>query len=236
MLSNDSFQEFHAEHPWLFDEGRLIGGKPVPRRRLDLHPAESRSGARSRRRPDQEGRRAVAAGRRAQPPSRDARRARHEARRARSAQSAAPSGAGNKKAAARGARWRHRPRRGPAGAGSKPVSSRDEARSPDRAGSGEGQPERRQLRRSAEPRRQPARPRPRQRRRDQGPTRAGQHAAVVSRLVTDHASAGRSKARSSSSPRTGRWSRSRWAGRCTSSATRRSAGLGTPPRREHATC
>ncbi len=30
VLSNDSFQEFHAEYPWLFDEGRLIGGKPVP--------------------------------------------------------------------------------------------------------------------------------------------------------------------------------------------------------------
>src|SRR6266851_2203821 len=30
VLSNDSFQEFHAEHPWLFDKGRLIGGKPVP--------------------------------------------------------------------------------------------------------------------------------------------------------------------------------------------------------------
>ena len=29
VLSNDSFQEFHGEHPWLFDEGRLIGGKPV---------------------------------------------------------------------------------------------------------------------------------------------------------------------------------------------------------------
>mgnify|MGYP006275280661 CR=1 FL=1 len=31
VLSNDSFQEFQADHPWLFDEGRLIGGKPVPR-------------------------------------------------------------------------------------------------------------------------------------------------------------------------------------------------------------
>jgi hypothetical protein len=31
VLSNDSFQEFHVEHPWLFDEGRLIGGKPVPK-------------------------------------------------------------------------------------------------------------------------------------------------------------------------------------------------------------
>ncbi len=30
VLSNDSFQEFHEEYPWLFDEGRLIGGKPVP--------------------------------------------------------------------------------------------------------------------------------------------------------------------------------------------------------------
>jgi hypothetical protein len=30
VLSNDSFQEFHGEHPWLFDRGRLIGGKPVP--------------------------------------------------------------------------------------------------------------------------------------------------------------------------------------------------------------
>ncbi len=30
VLSNDSFQEFHEEHPWLFEEGRLIGGKPVP--------------------------------------------------------------------------------------------------------------------------------------------------------------------------------------------------------------
>ncbi|HET6915633.1 MAG TPA: S1 RNA-binding domain-containing protein, partial [Acidimicrobiales bacterium] len=30
VLSNDSFQEFHVEHQWLFDKGRLIGGKPVP--------------------------------------------------------------------------------------------------------------------------------------------------------------------------------------------------------------
>ncbi len=30
VLSNDSFQEFHGTYPWLFDEGRLIGGKPVP--------------------------------------------------------------------------------------------------------------------------------------------------------------------------------------------------------------
>lgn len=29
VLSNDSFQEFQDEHKWLFDEGRLIGGKPV---------------------------------------------------------------------------------------------------------------------------------------------------------------------------------------------------------------
>jgi hypothetical protein len=30
VLSNDSFQEFHGEYEWLFDKGRLIGGKPVP--------------------------------------------------------------------------------------------------------------------------------------------------------------------------------------------------------------
>ena len=30
VLSNDSFQEFHGTYPWLFDDGRLIGGKPVP--------------------------------------------------------------------------------------------------------------------------------------------------------------------------------------------------------------
>lgn len=29
VLSNDSFQEFHDDYPWLFDVGRLIGGKPV---------------------------------------------------------------------------------------------------------------------------------------------------------------------------------------------------------------
>jgi hypothetical protein len=30
VLSNDSFQELHAEHPWIFEPGRLWGGKPVP--------------------------------------------------------------------------------------------------------------------------------------------------------------------------------------------------------------
>ena len=30
VLSNDSFQEFHGDHEWLFNNGRLIGGKPVP--------------------------------------------------------------------------------------------------------------------------------------------------------------------------------------------------------------
>jgi hypothetical protein len=29
-LSNDSFQEFHGEHGWLFDTGRLLGATPVP--------------------------------------------------------------------------------------------------------------------------------------------------------------------------------------------------------------
>jgi hypothetical protein len=30
VFSNDSFQEFHGQYEWLFDQGRLIGGKPVP--------------------------------------------------------------------------------------------------------------------------------------------------------------------------------------------------------------
>jgi hypothetical protein len=30
VLSNDSFQEFHGQFEWLFEQGRLIGGKPVP--------------------------------------------------------------------------------------------------------------------------------------------------------------------------------------------------------------
>ena len=30
VLSNDSYQEFHGEYAWLFEEGRLVGGKPVP--------------------------------------------------------------------------------------------------------------------------------------------------------------------------------------------------------------
>ena len=29
ILSNDSFQEFHGDYAWLFDDGRLLGGKPV---------------------------------------------------------------------------------------------------------------------------------------------------------------------------------------------------------------
>jgi hypothetical protein len=30
VLSNDSFQEFHGEHPWLFEHGRLVGATKVP--------------------------------------------------------------------------------------------------------------------------------------------------------------------------------------------------------------
>ena len=30
IISNDSYQEFHGQYDWLFDEGRLVGGKPVP--------------------------------------------------------------------------------------------------------------------------------------------------------------------------------------------------------------
>ena len=45
ILSNDSFQEFHAEFPWLFDDGRLIGGKPVPNVGLGLRGPVARARA-----------------------------------------------------------------------------------------------------------------------------------------------------------------------------------------------
>ena len=48
VLSNDSFQEFHAEHPWLFDEDRLIGGKPVPGVGWIFTPRSPVRGVRSR--------------------------------------------------------------------------------------------------------------------------------------------------------------------------------------------
>jgi hypothetical protein len=60
VLSNDSFQEFHGDYPWLFDEGRLIGGKPVPNigwifvERLPVKGPTSRKAQRAARRPSKE--------------------------------------------------------------------------------------------------------------------------------------------------------------------------------------
>lgn len=61
VLSNDSFQEFHGTYAWLFDEGRLVGGKPVPHvgwvfvPRLPVRGAVSRSAVKqSRRKRDEE--------------------------------------------------------------------------------------------------------------------------------------------------------------------------------------
>src|ERR1039457_6904418 len=48
-LSNDSFQEFHEEPPWLFDEGRLVGGKPVPGVGWIFTPRRPVRGPRSRK-------------------------------------------------------------------------------------------------------------------------------------------------------------------------------------------
>src|ERR1700691_4659973 len=48
VLSNDSFQEFHGEHVWLFDKGRLIGGKPVPGVGWIFMPRTPVRGAKSR--------------------------------------------------------------------------------------------------------------------------------------------------------------------------------------------
>ncbi len=49
VLSNDSFQEFHEEHPWLFEEGRLVGGKPVPGVGWIFTPRRPVRGPRSRK-------------------------------------------------------------------------------------------------------------------------------------------------------------------------------------------
>jgi len=48
VFSNDSFQEFHADYPWLFDEGRLMGGKPVPGVGWIFAPRSPVRGAKSR--------------------------------------------------------------------------------------------------------------------------------------------------------------------------------------------
>jgi hypothetical protein len=48
VFSNDSFQEFHADYPWLFDDGRLIGGKPVPGIGWIFAPRSPVRGAKSR--------------------------------------------------------------------------------------------------------------------------------------------------------------------------------------------
>lgn len=49
IVSNDSYQEFQPQYPWLFDPGRLIGGKPVPNvgwvfiERLPVRPLAAKS-------------------------------------------------------------------------------------------------------------------------------------------------------------------------------------------------
>lgn len=49
IVSNDSYQEFQPQYPWLFDTGRLIGGKPVPNvgwvfiERLPVRPLAAKS-------------------------------------------------------------------------------------------------------------------------------------------------------------------------------------------------
>ncbi len=49
VLSNDSFQEFHGEHPWLFDRGRLLGATPVPGVGWIFTPRSPVRGPKSRR-------------------------------------------------------------------------------------------------------------------------------------------------------------------------------------------
>lgn len=51
VLSNDSYQEFHHQYKWLFEPGRLLGGKPVPNvgwvfiERLPVRLVANRDGA-----------------------------------------------------------------------------------------------------------------------------------------------------------------------------------------------
>jgi hypothetical protein len=67
VLSNDSFQEFHGEHPWLFDSGRLIGATPVPGvgwifvARTPVRGERSRASLRAEERAQKEVQRAIAA-------------------------------------------------------------------------------------------------------------------------------------------------------------------------------
>ncbi len=49
VLSNDSFQEFHGEHPWLFERGRLLGATPVPSVGWIFTPRTPVRGPKSRR-------------------------------------------------------------------------------------------------------------------------------------------------------------------------------------------
>lgn len=55
IVSNDSYQEFQGDYPWLFDPGRLIGGKPVPNvgwvfiDRLPVRPIASKSAKKASR-------------------------------------------------------------------------------------------------------------------------------------------------------------------------------------------
>ena len=48
IFSNDSFQEFHGTYDWLFDKGRLMGGKPIPGLGWVFTPRSPVRGPRSR--------------------------------------------------------------------------------------------------------------------------------------------------------------------------------------------
>ncbi|MGI8984462.1 MAG: NYN domain-containing protein, partial [Acidimicrobiales bacterium] len=70
VLSNDSFQEFHGEYAWLFEDGRLVGGKPVPNVGWIFTPRTPVRGPKSRvatRDADRARRRAVAPAPRSEP-------------------------------------------------------------------------------------------------------------------------------------------------------------------------
>ena len=112
ILSNDSFQEFHADYEWLFDEGRLIGGKPVPHvgwvfvNRSPVRGPVSRKAMQGAKLPRRNEARCSEGGRRQRQPARQRTDARAEVAAARRAASGAESPSGGRQTARR-----HRPSR-----------------------------------------------------------------------------------------------------------------------------
>ena len=137
VFSNDSFQEFHGEYPWLFDEGRLIGGKPVAGVGWVFVLALAGPRRRRSRRVD------AAERRRRRKASGEGRTRRSPRRRSRRRRGAAPKAAATAKTARRGGDRRHAPAPTAASTARRQRRSDEEpARGRRRGGGGHGAPDR----------------------------------------------------------------------------------------------